>query len=96
VAAKKILMLVGDFLEDYEAMVPFQMLHMVGHRVHAVCPGKKAGEAVKTPIHDSEGDQTYTEKPGHRFRLNATFDETDPADQVDDITLVGLRVRSAD
>ena len=79
-SAKKILMLVGDFVEDYEAMVPFQMLTMVGHTVHAVCPGKKAGETVKTAVHDFEGDQTYSEKPGHNFAINATFDETDPAD----------------
>jgi protease I len=73
VAAKKILFLVGDFAEDYEVMVPFQALTMVGHIVHAVCPGKKAGEKIKTAIHDFEGDQTYTEKPGHNFILNATF-----------------------
>ena len=79
-AAKKILMLVGDFVEDYEAMVPFQALQMVGHTVHAVCPGKKAGEKVKTAVHDFEGDQTYTEKPGHNFTLNATFDEIKPED----------------
>jgi len=78
-AAKKILMLVGDFVEDYEAMVPFQMLQMAGHRVHAVCPDKKAGDVVKTAIHDFEGDQTYSEKPGHNFLLNATFEEIDPA-----------------
>lgn len=74
-AAKKLLMLVGDFVEDYEVMVPFQALLMVGHTVHAVCPNKKAGDFVRTAIHDFEGDQTYTEKPGHRFVLNATFDE---------------------
>jgi protease I len=79
-AAKKILMLVGDFVEDYEAMVPYQMLTMAGHTVHAVCPGKKAGDKVKTAIHDFEGDQTYTEKPGHNFALTATFDEIDPAE----------------
>ena len=79
-AAKKILMLVGDFVEDYEAMVPFQVLTMVGHTVHAVCPGKKAGEKVKTAIHDFEGDQTYSEKPGHNFTLNATFAEVRPED----------------
>ena len=73
-AAKKILMLVGDFVEDYEVMVPFQMLIMVGHTVHAVCPGKKAGETVRTAVHDFEGDQTYSEKPGHNFGLNADFD----------------------
>jgi protease I len=73
--ARKILMLVGDFVEDYEVMVPFQALLAVGHTVHAVCPGKSAGEAVRTAIHDFEGDQTYSEKPGHRFALNATFDE---------------------
>ena len=73
--AKKILMLVGDFVEDYEVMVPFQALQAVGHRVDAVCPGKKAGESVRTAVHDFEGDQTYTEKRGHNFALNATFDE---------------------
>lgn len=79
-AAKKILMLVGDFVEDYEVMVPFQMLLMVGHTVHAVCPGKKAGEKVRTAVHDFEGDQTYSEKPGHNFTLNATFDDVNPHD----------------
>jgi protease I len=74
-AAKKILMLVGDFVEDYEVMVPFQALQMVGHTVHAVCPGKKKGQTVRTAIHDFEGDQTYSEKRGHNFALNATFDE---------------------
>jgi protease I len=76
-AKKRILMLVGDYVEDYEAMVPFQMLQMVGHEVHAVCPGKKAGDTVATAIHDFEGDQTYSEKRGHNFRLNATFAEID-------------------
>jgi protease I len=79
-AAKKILMLVGDFVEDYEVMVPFQALQMVGHTVHAVCPDKRAGQAVKTAVHDFEGDQTYTEKPGHRFTLNATFADVRPED----------------
>jgi len=75
---KSILMLVGDYVEDYEVMVPFQALQMVGHTVHAVCPGKKAGESVRTAIHDFEGDQTYSEKPGHNFALNATFDHLKP------------------
>ena len=75
---KSILMLVGDYVEDYEVMVPFQSLLMVGHTVHAVCPGKKAGDAVRTAIHDFEGDQTYSEKRGHNFALNATFDEVKP------------------
>ncbi|MDY6803683.1 MAG: DJ-1/PfpI family protein [Cyanobacteriota bacterium] len=79
-AAKKILMLVGDFVEDYEVMVPFQALQMVGHAVDAVCPNKSADETVKTAVHDFEGDQTYSEKPGHNFSLNATFEEIDPAD----------------
>jgi protease I len=74
-ASKKILQLVGDFVEDYEVMVPFQALQMVGHTVHAVCPDKKAGDTVRTAIHDFEGDQTYTEKPGHNFALNADFDK---------------------
>jgi protease I len=76
-AKKKILMIVGDYVEDYEVMVPFQMLLLVGHEVHAVCPGKKEGETVATAIHDFEGDQTYSEKRGHNFRLNATFDSVD-------------------
>lgn len=74
-AAKKILMLVGDYVEDYEVMVPFQALQMVGHHVHAVCPGKTAGQTVRTAIHDFEGDQTYSEKPGHLFALNFDFDK---------------------
>ena len=77
-AQKKILMIVGDYVEDYEVMVPFQALLMVGHQVHAVCPDKKAGDSVKTAIHDFEGDQTYSEKRGHNFGLNATFDEVKP------------------
>src|SRR5947209_15897131 len=77
-AAKKILMLVGDYVEDYEVMVPFQALQMVGHTVHAVCPGKSAGQTVRTAVHDFEGDQTYSEKPGHNFTLNATFAEVRP------------------
>lgn len=73
-------MLVGDFVEDYEAMVPFQVLSLVGHTVHAVCPGKKAGDTVRTAVHDFEGDQTYSEKPGHNFAINATFTELTPED----------------
>ncbi|WP_028844877.1 DJ-1/PfpI family protein [Thermodesulfovibrio thiophilus] len=88
--AKKILMIVGDFVEDYEVMVPFQMLKMVGYTVHAVCPGKKAGEAVKTAIHDFEGDQTYTEKRGHNFILNANFEKIKPEDY-DALVLPGGR-----
>lgn len=72
---KKILFLTGDFTEDYEAMVPFQMLQMVGYEVHAVCPDKKKGDKVKTAIHDFEGDQTYSEKPGHNFELNYNFND---------------------
>ena len=76
--SRKILMLVGDFAEDYEVMVPFQALQAVGHTVHAVCPGKKAGEKIRTAIHDFEGDQTYSEKRGHDFTLNAAFAEAKP------------------
>jgi protease I len=72
---KRILMVVGDYVEDYETMVPFQALQMVGHQVDAVCPGKSAGQSVRTAIHDFEGDQTYSEKPGHNFTLNASFAE---------------------
>ncbi|HTL30723.1 MAG TPA: DJ-1/PfpI family protein [Tepidisphaeraceae bacterium] len=89
-AAKKILMIVGDFVEDYEVMVPFQALLMVGHTVHAVCPDKKAGEKVRTAVHDFEGDQTYSEKPGHNFALNATFAEIDPT-KYDALVLPGGR-----
>lgn len=69
-----LLLLAGDYVEDYEIMVPFQALQAVGFTVHAVCPGKKAGEKVRTAIHDFEGDQTYSEKRGHDFTLNARFD----------------------
>lgn len=89
-AARKILMLLGDFVEDYEVMVPFQALLMVGHTVHAVCPGKKAGEKVRTAVHDFEGDQTYSEKPGHNFTLNATFDEI-KAEDYDALIIPGGR-----
>lgn len=77
-AGKRLLMLVGDYAEDYEVMVPFQALQMLGHTVDAVCPGKKAGETIRTAIHDFEGDQTYSEKRGHNFALSANFDEVKP------------------
>lgn len=89
-AAKKILMLVGDYVEDYEVMVPFQALQMVGHTVHAVCPGKKSGEKVRTAIHDFEGDQTYSEKRGHDFALNASFDDV-KAENYDALVISGGR-----
>lgn len=79
-AAKKILMLVGDYAEDYETMVPFQLLLAVGHTVHAVCPDKKAGDSIATAIHDFEGQQTYSEKRGHNFALNASFADVKAAD----------------
>ncbi len=78
--AKKILILAGDYVEDYEIMVPFQALQMLGYTVHAVCPDKKSGDIVRTAIHDFEGDQTYSEKRGHNFTLNANFDEINPED----------------
>ena len=77
-SSAKLLMIVGDYVEDYEAMVPFQALQMVGHTVHAVCPGKASGDFVHTAIHDFEGDQTYSEKRGHNFRLNAAFADVRP------------------
>ena len=89
-AKKSILMLVGDYVEDYEVMVPFQALLMVGHDVHAVCPGKKAGEQVRTAILDFEGDQTFSEKRGHNFTLNATFDHIKP-ENFDALVLPGGR-----
>jgi protease I len=88
--AKKILMLVGDYAEDYETMVPFQALQMVGHTVHAVCPDKKAGDKIRTAIHDFEGDQTYSEKRGHDFTLNATFESIDVKDY-DALVIAGGR-----
>jgi protease I len=78
-AQKKILFLTGDYAEDYETMVPFQMLQMVGHVVHAVCPEKVAGDKIITAIHDFEGDQTYSEKRGHYFVLNASFADVQAA-----------------
>lgn len=89
-AGKKILMICGDYCEDYETMVPFQALLAVGHQVHAVCPDKKAGEQIKTAIHDFEGAQTYSEKPGHHFTLNASFAEVRPQDY-DALVLPGGR-----
>jgi protease I len=90
VSRKKILMLVGDYVEDYEVMVPFQALLMIGHTVDAVCPGKKAGDAVRTAIHDFEGDQTYSEKRGHNFSLNATFETVRP-EEYDALVIPGGR-----
>lgn len=89
-AAKKILMLVGDFAEDYEVMVPFQALLMVGHQVDAVCPGKKSGDRCPLAIHDFDGDQTYLERPGHKFTLNADFDKV-KTDQYDALVIPGGR-----
>src|SRR5271166_2360856 len=86
----KLLLLAGDFVEDYEVMVPFQALQMVGHAVHAVCPHKKAGDKVRTAVHDFEGDQTYSEKPGHNFALNATFSDVRP-EQYDALVIPGGR-----
>ncbi len=79
-AAKSILFLAGDYVEDYEIMVPFQVLTMVGYQVDVVCPDKKAGDIIRTSIHDFEGDQTYSEKRGHNFTLNASFSEVNPDD----------------
>jgi len=79
-AGKRILMIVGDYVEDYEVMVPFQALRAVGHTVEAVCPDKSSGDTVRTAIHDFQGDQTYSEKPGHDFALNADFATIKPAD----------------
>lgn len=77
---KRILMLAGDYTEDYEVMVPYQALSMLGFAVDVVCPGKMAGETIKTAVHDFEGDQTYSEKPGHLFRLTASFSDVTPSD----------------
>lgn len=88
--SKRILLLTGDFGEDYEIMVPFQALLAVGHSVHAVCPNKRAGDAIATAVHDFEGQQTYSEKRGHNFTLNATFAEIDPA-QYDALVIPGGR-----
>jgi protease I len=90
VTARKILMIVGDYVEDYEAMVPFQALQMVGHKVEAVCPGKQSGQSVRTAIHDFEGDQTYSEKRGHNFALNADFEAVNAA-EYDALVLPGGR-----
>lgn len=87
---KKILFLTGDFTEDYETMVPYQMLEMVGYTVHTVCPNKKKGDTIKTAIHDFEGDQTYTEKPGHKFVLNYSFDDVITGDY-DGLVIAGGR-----
>jgi protease I len=90
VSAKKVLILTGDFVEDYEVMVPFQALSMLGYVVHVVCPGKKSGEKIRTSIHEFEGDQTYTEKRGHDFALNATFAKVKP-EEYDALVVPGGR-----
>jgi len=90
VISRKILMIVGDYVEDYEVMVPFQALQMLGHTVHAVCPNKASGQTVRTAIHDFEGDQTYSEKRGHNFTLNADFDKV-KAQDYDALVLPGGR-----
>ncbi len=79
---KRILVLAGDFVEDYELMVPVQTLQTCGYQVDVVCPDKSAGDTIRTAIHDFEGDQTYTEKPGHNFTLNATFTDVDTQNYV--------------
>jgi len=89
-AKRRILMLVGDYVEDYEAMVPYQILTMVGHQVDTVCPDKQAGDRVRTAIHDFEGDQTYSEKPGHNFLITATLAQVDPG-QYDGLVIPGGR-----
>ncbi len=81
-ANKKLLMIIGDYVEDYEVMVPFQALTMLGYEVHAVCPDKQAGDKVRTAIHDFEGEQTYSEKPGHYFVLNYDFTKATIADYI--------------
>ncbi|CAL1239145.1 DJ-1/PfpI family protein [Candidatus Methylocalor cossyra] len=89
-SGKKILMLVGDYVEDYEAMVPFQALQAVGHTVHAVCPDKRAGEGVRTAVHDFDGAQTYSEKPGHQFTVTTDF-ATVRAEDYDALLIPGGR-----
>ena len=80
--AKQILMLVGDYVEDYETMVPFQFLTGLGYSVHAVCPDKQSGDYVATAIHDFEGEQTYSEKRGHNFAINYDFSAVNTNDYV--------------
>ena len=89
-ASAKLLLLAGDYVEDYEIMVPFQALQAVGHTVHAVCPDKRAGQFVRTAIHDFEGDQTYSEKRGHNFTLNATFADVN-VEEYDGLVIPGGR-----
>ena len=90
IMSKKILMIIGDYVEDYEVMVPFQALQMVGHEVDAVCRDKEAEEQVKTAVHYFEGAQTYSEKPGHNFTLNASFADVNTKDY-DALVLPGGR-----
>ncbi|MHA3091565.1 DJ-1/PfpI family protein [Acinetobacter brisouii] len=80
--SKQLLMLVGDYAEDYETMVPFQFLTGLGYVVHAVCPDKKSGDHIATAIHDFEGEQTYSEKRGHNFAINYDFDAVNPENYV--------------
>ena len=88
---KQILMLVGDYVEDYETMVPYQFLVALGYTVHTVCPDKKSGDTVATAIHDFEGEQTYSEKRGHNFAINSDFNEVDTAQYVGLVIPGGVR-----
>jgi len=88
--AKKVLLIVGDYVEDYEAMVPFQAMGSVGIEVDAIAPDRKSGEVVPTAVHDFTGDQTYKELRGHNFAINKNFDEVDPA-EYDGLYIAGGR-----
>lgn len=72
---KKILMLTGEFTEEYEIFVFQQGMEAVGHTVHVVCPDKRAGDKIQTSLHDFEGHQTYIERFGHLADINKTFSE---------------------
>ncbi|MFL9503723.1 DJ-1/PfpI family protein (plasmid) [Rhodopseudomonas palustris] len=76
-AGKKILMLCGEFTEEYEIYVFQQGMEAVGHTVHVICPDKKKGEMIQTSLHDFEGHQTYIERFGHLAEINKTFSEVD-------------------
>ena len=88
--AKKVLLLVGDYVEDYEAMVPFQAMGAIGIEVDAIAPDRKKGDTVPTAVHDFTGDQTYKELRGHNFAINKNFDQVNP-DEYDGLYIAGGR-----
>ncbi|MFB6346441.1 MAG: DJ-1/PfpI family protein [bacterium] len=79
---ERLLLITGDYAEDYEVMVPYQALQMVGYPVDTVAPNKKPGDSIHTAVHYSEDADTYLEREGHPFEINSNLNTVDVADYV--------------